>query len=93
MKIKNKGRFYTVLFIFSLLMIFTFLTSTTIGKRQFKTYEHKVQNNDTIWNIADNICKSDSSLNIQNVILEIKDINNLNTSDIYVGQTLNIPIY
>ena len=93
MRIKNKERFYTVLFIFSLLILFTFFTSTSVGKKQVETYEFEVQNNDTIWNIAGNICKKDSSLNIQNIILEIKDINNLSSSDIYEGQILNIPIY
>ena len=93
MKIKNRRRFNLVLFIFMLLVLFTCFTSFNLGKKQVETYELKIESNDTIWNIANDICKNDNSLNIQNVIIEIKDINELNSSDIYVGQTLNIPIY
>lgn len=93
MKIKNKERFYIVLFIFGLLVVFSFFTSTSVGKKQVETYELEVQNSDTIWDIASDICKKDSSLNIQNIILEIKDINNLSSSDIFAGQILNVPIY
>ena len=32
-------------------------------------------------------------LNVQNVIIEIKNINNLESSEIYLGQELNVPIY
>ena len=93
MKIKNKERFYIVLFIFGLLVVFSFFTSTSVGKKQVETYEIEVQNSDTIWDIASDICKKDSYLNIQNIILEIKDINNLSSSDIFAGQILNVPIY
>ena len=52
-----------------------------------------VQKEDTIWSIANNICKNNEKLNIQNVIIEIKQINDLSNSDIYIGQILNIPVY
>ena len=93
MKIKNRRRFNLVLFIFALILIFSFCTSFNLGKKQVCTYELEVKSNDTIWNIANNICKNNNNLNIQNVIIEIKDLNELSSSDIYVGQTLNVPIY
>lgn len=93
MKRKNRRRFNMVIFVFILLVIFTFCTSFNLGKKQVETYEIKVNSNDTIWNIAKDICNNNNSLYIQNVILDIQDINNLTSSDIYVGQTLNIPIY
>ena len=93
MKRNNKRRVKMVIFIFGVLMVYTFFTSFQVGKKQIETYELEVNSNDTIWNIANTICKNNDNLNVQNVVLEIKDINNLSTSDIYVGQTLNIPIY
>ncbi len=93
---RNKGiskRIKIVLFIFTLLMIFTFFSSFQMGKNKLQTYDIVVDNSDTIWNIAKNICKKNSNLNIQNVVIEIKEINNLSSSDIYVGQTLSLPIY
>ena len=90
---KLKRGLKVVLFIFVLIICYSIYTSFQIGRKQVNTYELKVVSNDTIWSIAKEICKKDSSLNIQNVIIEIKDINNLNCSEIYAGQTLNIPIY
>lgn len=93
MKKRLKIRAKVILFIFILLVTFGFFTSFGFSKKQLNTYELRVNSNDTIWSIAKDVCKNNSSLNIQNVVLEIKDINNLNSSDIYVGQTLCIPIY
>lgn len=81
------------IFLFIILAMVGFFTSFQFGKQQVYTYEMEVTQNDTIWNIAKDVCKNNSDLNIQNVVLEIKSINKLNTSDIYVGQVLNIPIY
>ena len=60
---------------------------------EIKTKDIVIKNNDTIWNIASDICDENDSLNIQNVVIQIKQINNMTTSDLYIGQQLKIPIY
>lgn len=92
-KSNSKERLNLILFIFLCLVCFGIFTNFGVGKKYTSTYEIEVNSSDTIWDIASDICKKNSDLNIQNVVLEIKSINNLNTSDIYVGQTLSLPIY
>lgn len=93
MKKKVKIRAKLILFIFIVLVTFGFFTSFGFSKQQINTYEFQISTNDTIWSIAKDICKNNDKLNIQNVILEIKKVNNLDSSDIYAGQIINIPIY
>lgn len=84
-----------ILILFTMFSLFSIFTSFDMGKRQINTSELVIQGEDTIWNIANNICRKnkEENLNVQNVIIEIKEINNLTTSQIYEGQVLNIPIY
>lgn len=94
-EVKNslKERLKIVLFIFLCLICFGIFTNFGVGKKYTSTYEIEVNSSDTIWNIANDICKDNKELNVQNVVIEIKNINNLSTSNIYVGQTLSLPIY
>lgn len=94
-EVKNslKERLKIVLFIFLCLICFSIFTNFGVGKKYTSTYEIEVNSSDTIWNIANDICKDNKELNVQNVVIEIKNINNLSTSNIYVGQTLSLPIY
>ena len=87
--------FKNVLILFVIFSIFGIFTSFNLGKKQIETKELVIENEDTIWNIASNVCnKSDNeNLNVQNIVIEIKEINNLTTSQIYEGQVLNIPVY
>lgn len=91
---KKSNRFIkNLVFIFGILTIFSFFTTFQYGKEEIKTKDIVIKNNDTIWNIASDICDENDSLNIQNVVIQIKQINNMTTSDLYVGQQLKIPIY
>lgn len=93
-KSKRSNKFVVnVLFILSILFVITLFTNFNLANKQIKTNEIIVQSDDTIWNLAKKACKDKENLNIQNVVIEIKEINNLDSSDIYVGQVLNIPIY
>ena len=75
-------------------MVFNAFTNITFGSRNIETKTIRVERNDTLWSIASDICKaSTEELNIQNVIIQIKHINNLTESTIYCGQELNVPIY
>lgn len=92
-KRKSNRLLSNIIFIFILLCIYGIGTNFDFGKKSALTSEFVVSQNDTIWNIANDICKKNKDLNIQNIIIEIKEINNLRDSDIYVGQVLNIPVY
>lgn len=90
--IKRKGRINLIIVIICVLII-TIISQKCLAQRQGELKEIFVNESDTLWNIAYDICYENEHLNIQNVIIEIKKINNLNTSDIYVGQKLFIPVY
>ena len=91
---KKSNRFIkNLVFIFGILTIFSFFITFQYGKEEIKTKDIVIKNNDTIWNIASDICDENDSLNIQNVVIQIKQINNMTTSDLYIGQQLKIPIY
>lgn len=83
-----------ILIIATLFMLFNAICNYTFGFKNIETKTIIVEKNDTLWSIAEDICKTSSgNLNIQNIIIEIKNINNLNSSEIFVGQELNVPIY
>lgn len=90
---KENNILFNILIILILLMIFGMVTNFNFAKRSYNTYSIVINANDTIWDIARDICNKDAKLNIQNVIIDIQEINNLSDTNIYVGQTLNVPIY
>lgn len=90
--IKRKGRI-NFLMIAIFLITISFISQKCIAEKQIKLKEITIEESDTLWNIANDICNNNENLNIQNVIIEIKKMNNLSTSDIYIGQQLSIPIY
>jgi len=65
------------------------------AKGEKMTEEYIVEPNDTLWKIASSICKKadKDDLSIQKVVYEIKELNDIKSSDIFVGQELFIPIY
>ena len=66
-----------------------------IGNGEMPTKSIVVANNDTLWKVASNVIKdaNDDTLNINKVMHEIKELNNMDTSTVYVGQTLQVPVY
>jgi LysM repeat protein len=78
-------------FIFSVSLItilIMLLLNYKVFSYQAPVYEKTiVSKGDTLWSIA-----KDYGGNINKKIFEIKKINNLETSDIYIGQELLIPI-
>lgn len=82
-----------ILFLLVVFIIFNMLTSTIFGKKDLKTTSITVKTGDTLWGISKNICSKNSSLNIQEVIYDIKEINGLDSNEIINGETLQIPIY
>lgn len=91
----NFKRILTNIFIiFCLIILFNIVSNYILGNRYIETKTVTVTANQTLWSIADDICEAScENLNVQNIIIEIKNINNLKSSNIYTGQQLNIPIY
>ncbi len=94
-KIQKKIRLNNIIAILFIFGIFGVFTQFVDGKQEVATTEYQVQESDTLWNIAGKICNDNTTqnLNRQNLIIEIKNINNLTESDIYSGQVIKLPIY
>ncbi|MDD2628180.1 MAG: LysM peptidoglycan-binding domain-containing protein [Clostridia bacterium] len=99
----KRGRNYrkrkaTKMFQNILLLVMIFITisiffNVNLGKDQLTTKTMMVSSGTTLWNIANNVCDKNEDLNIQNVILHIKKLNNLQDSMIYEGQELLVYNY
>jgi len=91
----NMKRIISNIGIILMFIIFmNFISNFTFGNKHIDTKAITVESNDTLWEIAEDVCNNSSEdLNVQNIVIEIKNINNLKSSNIYSGQTLEIPIY
>lgn len=86
--LKNKVRFYTVVFT-TLFVIFTFVFTTSVHGFKEKTYETiTVRRGDTLWDIA---VRYNKSRDVRKYIYEIKKLNSLSDSIIYEGDKLILP--
>jgi len=84
--LKNKRRFFTVLFT-SLLLIFIF--SFSVKGQPEQSYETiKIAKGDTLWEIA---CRYNKGGDIRKYIYELKKLNNLSDSQIFEGDEIKIP--
>ena len=83
-KVKELSK--NILMILAFILLFKLVLSYQLAKTEYKTYDYTVQTQDTLWTIAAKI--SDG-----NTIIEIKEINEMEDAQIYVGQTLKLPIY
>ncbi len=92
-KINSKKIVINILFLLVIFIIFNLLTSSILGKKEIKTTDIEIKSGDTLWGISKSICEKDSSLNIQEVIYDIKEINDLDNNNIVEGNVLYIPIY
>ena len=92
-RINGKRIVRNILFLLIVFIIFNILTSTIFGKRDLKTTSITVKSGDTLWGISSNICDENSSLNIQEVIYDIKEINRLDSNEIIKDEIIQIPIY
>ncbi len=92
-RINGKRVIRNILFLLLIFIIFNMLTSQIFGKKDLKTTSITVKSGDTLWGISKKICKTDSSLNIQEVIYDIKEINGLDSNEIINGSSIYIPVY
>lgn len=89
MRIKNKVRFIiSMSLIFLVMFLLVNMLTTKVFSHEEPRYEKVlVSNGDTLWTIAKGL---DGDINKN--IYEIKRVNNLEKSNIYVGQELLIPM-
>ena len=97
MKIVNKKKFIRSISITIGLIIFIIilLINTSFSHTETNYKQIYISSGDTLWNIAkyekeNNVYFEDKD--IRYIIDEIKYINNLNTSNLNIGDELNIPI-
>lgn len=91
-KQNSRGKVNLIGFLFIVIVIIL-STQKCLAEEQLPVTKQVVLSNDTLWDIAQSICQEKNHLNIQNVILDIKELNQLSNSVIYTGQTLYIPEY
>jgi hypothetical protein len=86
--LKNRKRFFSIIFTLTIIL-FTALFATNAYGYKAPTYKHiTVKNGESLWSIA---LKYSNENDLRKYIYEIKKINQLETSDIYVGTQLKIP--
>lgn len=78
--------------ILALLLFVVGSGSNLFARRATDLKEITVCKNETIWSIAGRLA-SENGQNIQNVVYDIKNLNNMSESIIYEGQLLLVPIY
>ena len=96
MKIKNKKKFIRgILIIFTIIFIILLIFSTVVSSHQETKYNiYSVETGDTLWSIAcfqreHNDFYKDKD--IRYIIKNIKEINNLSNSNLFINQELQIP--
>lgn len=94
MKIKNKFKFIrsSILIIF-ILSIFFCKATLSYKIKNIEYTEIHVESGDTLWTIAENLKENNlyyKNKDIREIVYEIKSMNNLSNSSIYINQVLLI---
>ncbi len=91
LRLKNKKRFFTIVTCFVLLIILfvTVLSVSASTSSEMQTKLIVVQAGETLWEIAEEHCINGD---IRKYIYQVKLINEMQTSSIYIGQGLLLPI-
>jgi uncharacterized protein YpuA (DUF1002 family) len=55
---------------------------------EWNTFEYTVSQGETLWEIAKEYCPED--MDCREYIYEVKELNNMTTSDLYIGQTITL---
>ena len=88
MKITNKKRFIRSLIV--LIFLVLSLVHTSTAKTESQVINYQIRKGQTLWSIAREY--TPNSKDIRDTIHEIKDLNNMQDSNIYAGQTIKIKI-
>lgn len=85
----NKRKFFSFLFIISLITFTLIYTVSVSGYEEPRYQSIVVQSGDTLWAIAE---KYSNNSNIREYIYNIKKINNLDSSMLYENTAILIPV-
>ena len=97
-KIVNRKRFIRSTGILLAIIIFTviiFIATKVFSHKELRYKTKYVSRRENIWKIATNEQKNNEyykNEEVRNIIEDLKNINNLNTSNLYTNQELIIPI-
>lgn len=87
--LKNKRRFFTFVFLIFGIMITCIFADISYGYKEKEYKMIEIQQGDTLWDIAQRY-RGDTE--IRKYLYEIKRVNGLDTSEIYIGDMLKIPV-
>ncbi len=96
MKVVNRKKFIRSLFIILIIILFFFIiiskSSFSYIEKEYKTMY--IKSGDTLWSIAARLQNNNyyKGRDIRLIIDDIKEINNLNNSNLSVNQELKIPV-
>lgn len=79
-----------ILFLF--IMVLHFIFNSLFAKKEFATKELVVMPGDTLWSIANEMVDKDNT-DVYRIMYDIKEINNMTDSILYVGDIILVPIY
>ncbi|WP_282925876.1 cell division suppressor protein YneA [Helcococcus kunzii] len=94
-RVKDQKKFNRFIILSALLVILFTLFFTTMGSHPFVEGKSEkktitVDYGDTLWDIAKNV---DSDRDLREIIYEIKELNNIDESDIFPGDQIKVPTY
>lgn len=90
MRIANKKKFIRSTTIAILLLVGLFNISIAKSNKEAETIDYTIAPGQTLWSIAKEY--TPNTKDIRETIHEIKDLNNMQDSSIYAGQTIKIKI-
>lgn len=91
---KNKVGGYGYFLVLAILILSFGFNSNSLSKTEIKYEEYTIGSNDSLWNIASLVKENNINYNnkdIREIVYDLKQINNLTSSDIYNNQTIKIP--
>lgn len=90
MRIRNKAKFIRSMAIAIFLLVALFNISIAKSNKETEIIDYTITPGQTLWSIAREY--TPNSKDIRDTIHEIKDLNNMQDSNIYAGQTIKIKI-
>lgn len=83
------SRFLVIISTFVVALVLLLASSVMAAGPEPTTVDYRVRAGDTLWNIAGEVAPGDD---IRGVVSEIRDLNDLDSSLIYPGQILVVPV-
>lgn len=91
---KNKEGGYGYFLILAILILSFGFNSNSLSKTDIIYEDYTIGSNDSLWNIANLVKENNINYNnkdVREIVYELKQINGLNSSDIYNNQIIKIP--